>query len=388
MMSKIKVLFLTNMPSPYVISYLNELDKYCEVTAVFEKGVDITRPKSWKNSVKKARFNVIILNGISVGAKIYGDKIGSAPDDKALSLSVIKYINNKYNFIIVGNPCTPTGIIEIFYMRIKKIKYSIQSEGGFPGNGTGIKEKMKYWLMNKAEYYFSTCEMGDDYFLKYGARKDKIRRYPFASISRNQLPKEFVEESTRSNYKKKLKIMCDRMILCVARSVYVKGIDVLLKALHDVPSNVCTYIIGGKCTEEYKKIINEYNIKNIVFIPNLSAEKINYYYKAADIFVLPTRSDTWGLVISEAMIFGMPVITTNRCVAGNALIKNGINGYIVEVENSDELNSRLIQLLSDKTLRRKFGNYNYNMMHKWTYEDMGKIMANHIEQCLQERKNS
>ena len=77
-------------------------------------------------------------------------------------------------------------------MKFKKISYTIQSEGGFPGSGKGIKEKIKLWLMSGAKGYFSTCDLDDEYFLKYGASKNQIYRYPFTSMSQKDIPsKEF-----------------------------------------------------------------------------------------------------------------------------------------------------------------------------------------------------
>ena len=61
------------------------------------------------------------------------------------------------------------------------------------------------------------------------------------------------------------------------------------------------------------------------------------YYKAADLLVLPTHSDVWGLVINEAMACGLPVVNTDKCVAGMELIKNGVNGYIVPIKQQKPL---------------------------------------------------
>ena len=62
---------------------------------------------------------------------------------------------------------------------------------------------------------------------------------------------------------------------------------------------------------------------------------------AADAFVLPTREDIWGLVINEAMAYGLPVVTTDRCNAGLELIKNNVNGYVVHVDDKGELAKKL-----------------------------------------------
>ena len=53
---------------------------------------------------------------------------------------------------------------------------------------------------------------------------------------------------------------------------------------------------------------------------------------ASDLFVLPTREDIWGLVINEAMSFGLPIITTRKCIAGTELITDGENGYLLEAD--------------------------------------------------------
>ena len=242
--------------------------------------------------------------------------------------------------------------------------------------------KLKFWLMNKAIYYFSTCDLDDAYFIQYGAKKEEILRYPFASISEKDLPQKMVDKEERKSYKKMLGIEQDLMILSVGRSVYVKGFDILLKALENMQKNVCTYFVGGQCIEEYQKIIEEKQLENVFFVDNLDYQELKKYYYAADIFVLPTRSDTWGLVINESMTYGLPVITTDNCVAGDALIENDVNGYIVETENVEQLRNAIDKLIQDEKKREQFGKYNYKLMREWTFESMGKIVFEHIHRIV------
>ena len=113
-------------------------------------------------------------------------------------------------------------------------------------------------------------------------------------------------------------------------------------------------IVNGRpMTVGILKIIDEYNIQNTVFIDNISFDELKKYYYSADILVLPSRYETWGLVINEAMAYGLPVITTDMCIAGTALIQDGINGYIVETDNVNMLREKLKLLIEDEVKCRE-----------------------------------
>ena len=105
-------------------------------------------------------------------------------------------------------------------------------------------------------------------------------------------------------------------------------------------------------------------------------EELLSYYKAADLFVLPTREDIWGLVINEAMASGLPVISSNRCIAGLELIEEGVNGFIVPVENPKALHEKIEELLSDDELRVRMAKANVEKMQDNTMEN---IVKNHLK---------
>lgn len=86
-------------------------------------------------------------------------------------------------------------------------------------------------------------------------------------------------------------------------------------------------------------------LTNVHFIDFMPKKELADYYRAADIFVLPTREDIWGLVINEAMAYGLPVVTTEKCVAGVEMVCEGHNGYIVPVENTDALKKAILKTL-------------------------------------------
>ena len=92
--------------------------------------------------------------------------------------------------------------------------------------------------------------------------------------------------------------------------------------------------------------------------------------------MLMTRGDTWGLVINEAMANGLPVITTKRCVAGVELIKEGENGYIIDVDDTEALVNKILTLRDNEELCRKMSLANINKMQTNTVDN---IVEGHIQ---------
>ena len=136
-----KILWLTNIPSPYRVGFFNELGKKTELTVAFEREFSDARDDIWKQ-YSFDTFEGQFLSGIKVGA------------NKALAISVAKLVHTfKDATIIVQNPATPTGIFSIIYMKWKGIRYYIESDGAFPASGKGIKEKFKRFLFSGAEGY-------------------------------------------------------------------------------------------------------------------------------------------------------------------------------------------------------------------------------------------
>lgn len=131
------------------------------------------------------------------------------------------------------------------------------------------------------------------------------------------------------------------------------------------------YIIGGSPTQEYLKIVNSLKLKNIIFLEFQQKKQLFEYLKSADIFVLPTREDIWGLVIIEALACGLPVITTNNCVAGRELIKDNYNGFIVPINDELVLNKK-IDFLTSTTNLYKFSQNALKSVENYSIERMAE----------------
>lgn len=360
-----KLLFLSNVPSPYMVDFFNELGKLCDLTVIFEKKTSSERDKSWEK-YKFKNFKGIIMRGINTDV------------DAALCPQVIKYIKkNVYDDIIVTNPATPTGIIAIEYMKIRKIKYILESEGGFAKDGKGIKERFKKHLMTGAKFYLSTTQKADEYFLTYGATEDKIYKYPFTSLYNSELLKDPLSIDEKKQLRKKMNLNGKKIAIAVGRFISLKHYDVLINAWINQNKEYSLYIIGGgEEKENYKKIIKKNNLKNVYLLDFMSKNELFEYYKASDLFIHPTSTDVWGLVINEAMACALPVITTNMCIAGLELVKDYENGFIVPVGNKMEFEDKINNILNDDQLIEKMSKKSLDKIKWYTFENMAQEHIN------------
>lgn len=125
-----------------------------------------------------------------------------------------------------------------------------------------------------------------------------------------------------------------------------KGGDLLFKAINSLPksmtSNLLLLILGG--SGERLKLSNDIQTINLGFLQNERLKAVAF--SAADIFVTPTRAESFGLVALESMACGTPVVAFG--VGGILdLVKHRDTGYVAEPENAMDLRKGIEQLLSD-----------------------------------------
>lgn len=369
-----KVLYLVNIPSPYRVDFFNELGKLCDLTVLFENKGSIERKNSWLKKDFK-NFKAVYLKNMKIKKNLW------------FSYEIIKYLKDEsYDVIVIGGYSTLTGMIAINYLNVKRIPFVLNSDGGLIKNDNVLKLSLKKYFISSASYWLSTGKNTTKYLEEYGANNEKIFAYPFSSIKDEEVLKEKISNKDKYNLKNKLGINEEKVILSIGRFIPIKGFETLIKACNNLPDEWGVYIIGGNSTIEYEKLMEEMNLKNIYFLDFLPKESLKEYYLISDLFVLPTKGDIWGLVINEAMSYGLPVITTNMCVAGLELINEEENGFIIPVDNSLVLNDRIKYCLTNEDFMEKASRNNIMKIKSYTVEAMAikhlEIFKSIVEKSL------
>lgn len=354
-----KLLFLTNIPSPYRVDFFNELGKYCDLTVTFEGATATDRDAQWKADRIK-HFKAVFLKGVRTRS------------DAFLCLDILPILRKKWDHIIICGYSTPTDMLAIEYLRLRKRRFFIEADGGMIANDSLLKYRLKRHFIGAASGWFSSGKTTTDYLTHYGAIRESCYEYPFTSLRRGDLENAMSDMSDKKAAKESLRIPERRMVLSVGQFIRRKGFDVLLNATAQMPKDTGIYIVGGEATQEYIALRESLELTNVHFVGFKTKEELAQYYRAADLFVLPTRSDVWGLVVNEAMSFGLPVITTDRCVAGLELIRDGENGFIVPVDDAQTLGQRMCEILENDAMRNAMAQAALEKIQTYTIENMAK----------------
>lgn len=147
-----------------------------------------------------------------------------------------------------------------------------------------------------------------------------------------------------------------KVILSVQRLNPVKGIEYLLKAIPDITRQIndIVFIIIGDGQEEkkLKNCVDKLNITSyVIFTGFIEQEKLPSYYSIADLFVLPSLYESFGLVYADALCFGVPIVTTEN--GGSLDIINEENGILVPPKNPIKLREAIVEALNKKWDRDK-----------------------------------
>ncbi|GAB3545446.1 glycosyltransferase family 4 protein [Spirosoma fluminis] len=198
--------------------------------------------------------------------------------------------------------------------------------------------ELRLLAYEQADFILCPSTFVRDSFIQKGFAPDKLIKVNFGFPNIKGF--DFHNENNDSTFR----------VLYVGQLHYRKGLRYAIEAFRNLKHPKKEFIIVGPKT----RVTGLENINippNVVFTGPLKDDSLEYQYKRASVFVLPTIEEGLALVQGEALVHGVPLITTTHS-GGDDLIKDGVEGYIVEPLNSDVILEKL-QILADNPLLLK-----------------------------------
>jgi D-inositol-3-phosphate glycosyltransferase len=195
----------------------------------------------------------------------------------------------------------------------------------------------------------------------------------------------------------------DKNILYAGRIEPLKGVDTLLQAMAllkrrypDVMQNTCVAIIGGDPWSDnpdaemarLQELYEQLDVHDVVaFLGAKDQDRLPNYYAAAEMVVMPSHYESFGMVALEAMAMGRPVIVSG--VGGLAfLVQDGMNGFHVPSRDPEALAERIFDLLVDSACREVMGRQARRDARKYAWPNIADRIVQVYESLVPNPKSN
>lgn len=235
--------------------------------------------------------------------------------------------------------------------------------------GASVKNLSRYlflkWIYQHVDAAFYVGNANKAYYKKFGLKEKQLLFAPHAID--NQRFKLKPEQGFRDQFG----ILPDEIVFLYAGKFEpVKNPGLLIQAFlnAEIMSAHLVMVGNGELEEKLNSIVrNHKNEKTVHFINFQNQSGMPAVYHSADVFVLPSQSETWGLGVNEAMAAGLAILVSNRCGCAVDLVENGINGFIFESGNIEDLSGRLKEMAGDKNILSKMGKQSELKIRNWSF---------------------
>lgn len=358
-----RILIIFNHPAPYKVNAFNELAKLVDLTVLFERTKAKDRPDSFY-SQNEYHFQHIFLKDGYIGR------------EGSISNNVKKYIKaqyHEYDLIIMNGYSHRAEIKAIRYMSKHHIKFGLLINGGVIKKETCLKRKYKKSLVSKASYYLSPSKASNEYLKYYGAKEENIYNYPYSNLFRNEIVAPSIEEIKKTREKYHLPLET-RIFINPSQFINRKNNIELFSFFKDKKDHLV--LVGdGPLKKQYEVYIKEHKLDNVHLLPFLKKKELLELYKACTAHITLSKQDIFGHTILEALACSLPVISSNKVVSALEYIKDGYNGYVVDIDNKEEIEKAInnVNKISKENCMKSVENNTFEKSSEAIFDILKKI---------------
>lgn len=237
----------------------------------------------------------------------------------------------------------------------------------------GLKGCAKRFLLTRlfrqVSAFLAVGTNNAEFYAAYGAPKEKIFLAPYAVdndffLGRSRsLARERILLREREGISRDLPVI----LFCGKFSDVKRPLDLLdaFQHLGDEPKASLVFVGDGRLRVQMQQYVVEHGLRRVHFLGFRNQSELPACYALADVFVLPSAFEPWGLVVNEAMCSGLPVIASDKVGAAPDLIHDGVNGFVFPAGNVELLADRLRRALLDEDMRQRMGAQSRGIIEHW-----------------------
>lgn len=348
-----RVALLTEIPAPYRIPLFNALAARVDLRVVFLRERNPDRP--FRLHREELRFDWRVLPGtdVTVGGRWV-----------VLNRGVVRELRTA-DALIVGGWNQPAFWAALAWSAVRRVPALLWVESTLGDARSGRLEPMKRRLLRAAAGFVVPGTAARDYLRNLGIAADRI------TVAGNAVDPAIFGAATRTRSDGPCRVVT------VARLSPEKGVDVLVRAAEGLDAEV---VVAGSGPEEGR--LRALAGPNVTFLGNVERDDLPELYANADVAVVPSRSDTWGMALNEAALAGLPLVASSVVGGSLDLVEEGVNGFRVPPDDPAALREALRRLVEDETFRRSAGARSREIVARFTPERWADAVEASISTAL------
>jgi glycosyltransferase involved in cell wall biosynthesis len=359
------VLMIMIEPTPYILSFIRQIKSVCpgEVDVLF---VERDVSQQWVECVVEHR---VLPLGFLMAARVLWAHLNSS----------------RYSLVHIAGWSHPVILMALLICAMRGIPTAVESDTPLREEPAGWRRWLKRLgyplLFRLPRIFLPGGSRQAAYFRDYGVPPERIRIAQMTvDVETMRAYHATVTREQRAHIRNRMGITAGQVaFLFVGRLEARKGIRDLLVAyasLRERSAVDCVLVIvgHGDCGRDVDEVAGR--VAGIVATGRLVGTDLLNAYAAADVFVLPSRWEPWGLVVNEAMAFGLPVIATDAVGCIDDLVAAGVTGLIVPAGDSASLAEGMATLADDARLRYAFGAAGNSRIQSWSLRnEAGRVVS-------------
>jgi len=238
-------------------------------------------------------------------------------------------------------------------------------------HSSGWRKWVLNWLFRPVSAFLVIGERNAAFYRQHGIPDSKMFLTPLA-VDNDYLTREAARLAPqRPLLRQQLGIRPQECtILFVGRFVTEKGLPDLLAAFKELAATRAHLVLvgDGPLGVQLKDFVASNHLQRVHFVGSKSYEEIAAFYALADVFVLPSKSEPWAVVLNEAMNFALPILASRQVGAADDLVKEGVNGFRFEPGDTTSLAGLLRRMAENPSLCRKMGEASIPIVHEWNFD--------------------
>jgi glycosyltransferase involved in cell wall biosynthesis len=367
-----RICLLTEIPAPFRIPLFNALgaEPGIDLDVLFLAHRDPKRP--YADHVDEFAFEGHVLKGREVVWRgrwiVWNRRVGRV------------LANHRPDVVIAGGWNQPAFWRALLFTRLRRLPVVAWVEStdrdDRPG-GRGF-ELAKRLFLRACSGFIVPGRASRSYLHGLGVLDDRIVHAPNAVDA--VVFGERVAELKRDREALRRRLGLDSCtFLYIGRFDPEKGLDTLLEAFTTVPGQL-VFIGSGTQRAMLEDAVRRSG--RIRVVDQLGRDELPAWYAAADVFVLPSRSEQWGMVLNEAAMSSLPIVATEAAGAAHELVEHGVSGFRVGVDDAAALGDALRRLAADPAFRERAGRRSRELVEPFTAAAWATAVAEFAEQLV------